>query len=1368
MSPKAKHDLPLPGDPKRQAVHAVRGYEYQLWHSVLAWLELADADSLFLEGAEDFDLDKPSGATAVQVKSTARPVSLASKVVSDALESYWRLRSAGQGRTVSFSLITRSSVGFEKGSPFGRKIAGLEVWQRCKHDPSLTVPLREFLRTLANLPEDLMRFIASSSTEDLRAQLILPVTFETAGPSTAQVERAVEVKLIAHGEKTGRPTSICIPVKNRLLKEVLETIRKEFRLLDRALFLQIFEEETTVNVQYERLERLLDIAERKTVHGLGSGGPAGVGGPLSFVLGSAPKFAVPPVADSALGRDLLVSEVSERLQEDRTVVVHGSVGTGKTTLAKLVVRHLPGRWCWVGLSQLKGPELLRVLQLVGAEMERDRTMMNLVLDDLDLSPTEFRRYEGYLSGLLFNACERDGRLVITSTRPLTISQQVSLGIGSAHQSAAPPLDAKETEEFALRLGCADGELANSWSKVVMLQTNGHLQLVHCWLAVLAGRGWPAVEAKSVGEVPEEIREARTEARRLLTEQLPEAQREMAYRTSVMGGPFRRQWALTLASDPPPVAHPGAALDHLIGPWLEQVGGDLYRVSPLLEDAAVQVWPAERVQSLHRVVSSSILSTSPLSVADVLAALHHAWIGRSGELLSRIAFGIVSAPRAARASIERGLFWLIYLPTSPGESLIPWDPIASSLLRVVQLRAAASIDPKAGPRIVEAWESEIRRGLQGPLAQAQRCLLAVESLIHFQIDLRPQQLLGHLADVALAEPQVAQLGAADIETAYGGWGLQPGEKVDIVPALFGFIVARCKNVRYLDELLQSLDDLPPELRQRIFSGPGNHEESVTLMIDPIWLDESRQDHPDFKGCVRAFERAMKLGQKWGSPPLIAAASRGLAIIFSEYEHDPERAIAALDDASPYMPTSSVIVDDYRAMIFFNQRRYAEALRLWEAILPRWDSSRRAEDILPVFAVRKAGIAAAYTGDWTRAATLFLRCSRLAQTSRQTEVEAGALGDAALALWHAGQPGEVVTAFRRSLETMQEMGAPEEEIGAFRVRVRVNYVLNWVMRRIGGDGIPDLVEPTPGVCSSAESSPSFKGMHPLPLEFSWVLLGRLEFLSRSGSDVFEHTRERLASSTIPVVRLFEAQLETSVAFRRREYDRLPALTRSIEAAARGANAHVQQGKQWWEILPQPAGLENQEAGLLVDRTGMLLDALIAEISKGSTITSQLEAWRNSLDTEDTSIREWLDLVREAIRWTWSEAVKGLRDEGAAASFRSVAALRVCLEESAPPDELFYAHLILLTRAPRGLSDVDSAGHLAELISRQWLEKIRVPALLRNPRSTVPAIEAATTAPANGAAKAARILVAASDAVNVLVPAYVAAQLRSIATLRGGHVG
>ena len=62
----------LRSDPRRQAVSSLKGYVYQIWHSVYRWITLGKDDVLYLEGAEDLDVLGPEKAEAIQVKNTKR------------------------------------------------------------------------------------------------------------------------------------------------------------------------------------------------------------------------------------------------------------------------------------------------------------------------------------------------------------------------------------------------------------------------------------------------------------------------------------------------------------------------------------------------------------------------------------------------------------------------------------------------------------------------------------------------------------------------------------------------------------------------------------------------------------------------------------------------------------------------------------------------------------------------------------------------------------------------------------------------------------------------------------------------------------------------------------------------------------------------------------------------------------------------------------------------------------------------------------------------------------------------------------------------------------------------------------------------
>lgn len=80
----------IPEDERsRQAVPSLRGYAYQLYQSLAAWLSLNSDEALLLEVAEDFAILARGALNGTQVKDTAASgsVTLRSKSVCDALQS---------------------------------------------------------------------------------------------------------------------------------------------------------------------------------------------------------------------------------------------------------------------------------------------------------------------------------------------------------------------------------------------------------------------------------------------------------------------------------------------------------------------------------------------------------------------------------------------------------------------------------------------------------------------------------------------------------------------------------------------------------------------------------------------------------------------------------------------------------------------------------------------------------------------------------------------------------------------------------------------------------------------------------------------------------------------------------------------------------------------------------------------------------------------------------------------------------------------------------------------------------------------------------------------------------------------------------
>ena len=218
---KKRRNHPLNANPKRQAHAQLKGYLYQIWHSVDAWLDLADDEVLYLEGAEDFDKVSGDDATVTQVKHTQHKITLKRKQASDAINNFWDIRTNNPDQRVKFCLLTLSKIGVEQGDPFGKGKPGLEVWSRCSSDETSIKKISKFLLSEGKISPDVNEFLKQAELQQIYEQLIKPITWETGSKPISFVERSINDKLILHGNR--QP----IPVPPSDAKKVVDCLLKE-------------------------------------------------------------------------------------------------------------------------------------------------------------------------------------------------------------------------------------------------------------------------------------------------------------------------------------------------------------------------------------------------------------------------------------------------------------------------------------------------------------------------------------------------------------------------------------------------------------------------------------------------------------------------------------------------------------------------------------------------------------------------------------------------------------------------------------------------------------------------------------------------------------------------------------------------------------------------------------------------------------------------------------------------------------------------------------------------------------------------------------------------------------------------------------
>ena len=113
----------LNSDPKRQAIHILRGYAYQIWQSLYEWLSISENEILVVEGAEDIDKLGPDYAETTEVKDIqSSKVTLNSKEVLNAIIHYWDHKQRNNQVFIKrHRLLTTAERTKEQSSPFGER-----------------------------------------------------------------------------------------------------------------------------------------------------------------------------------------------------------------------------------------------------------------------------------------------------------------------------------------------------------------------------------------------------------------------------------------------------------------------------------------------------------------------------------------------------------------------------------------------------------------------------------------------------------------------------------------------------------------------------------------------------------------------------------------------------------------------------------------------------------------------------------------------------------------------------------------------------------------------------------------------------------------------------------------------------------------------------------------------------------------------------------------------------------------------------------------------------------------------------------------------------------------------------------------------
>ena len=954
------HQAPIQADSKRQATDSIEGYRYQILHSVNAWLDLADNDILYLEVAEDFDIESDGTFTATQVKHTQDNITLRSQQVIDGINNYWKLRTNNRDRRVKFRLLTKSKIVKEQGNPLETDKPGLEVWSGCSGDKAVIEKISELLQTDGKISAEVNDFLKVASPQEIYEQLIEPITWETDSKPISFVEQSISEKLVFRGDRYNILAFDAKKVVDSLLKEAWTVAtQKEDRVLTQGRFIEIFEEKTMRMVpghQWQQFQQMLDATK--------SVGAEFIGGSSDIVIQSDPHIQtdIPPLyLDVVVLRTELLTSIQTKLQSEGIVVIQGGVDKGKTTLAKLTANAIDADWFWLKFTNKKASQIVQDLKQLADAISNRSAQVNVILDDLNLQPQQLLEYEEVLGIVVYRVLERGAKLLITSQHKPIDNRTRNLRLSSSMVVNIPNFTTSEIEQFAEQLGCPV-EHAKTWSEWIQIHTNGHPRLVHAQLVQLCEKDWKQQDiseslmptmresmkfvsgdtsippsfkpSTNILQSPLGVVEERETARQLLTD-LPEDQREFLYRLSLMFTEFSEDCALNIGEIPESITHSGNIFSQLVGPWIDRVDETYYTISPLLTNAAEQVWSESKVKEFHAQVANAVLKASNLTTIEAQAILLHSMRGQNRESLIAVINALFKALENNCKEFGQKFSWLIHIRIDSLQKLFPGDVSVNYLFRSLQYSVAAEVEPEFAPKILEMWDKETKPYEPHGSYLWDRLILATKALKHYQVSLPVKQMVDYLKeiiDITNSDKEVWKI--------YRNF-LVPLEehktdKSNFFSILFTFIYARHPiSAPFLNDLIDALDELQPEIRALLLVNFGDDSYHPMLMIDRVWHTEAKRENPDWTECLHVYDKVIEITTAWGYPYIAAASARGKATIYDRYLHTPDTALEVLQDAELKIGPLPAI-EEAKATIYFRQKRYEEADSILERVFPDWHS------------------------------------------------------------------------------------------------------------------------------------------------------------------------------------------------------------------------------------------------------------------------------------------------------------------------------------------------------------------------------------------------------------------------------------------------
>ena len=759
---------------------------------------------------------------------------------------------------------------------------------------------------------------------------------------------------------------------------------------------------------------------------------------------------------------------------------------------------------------------------------------------------------------------------------------------------------------------------------------------------------------------------------------------------------------------PSIEKPGEAFDVLVGPWIERLSSEYYRISPLLINMAKEIWSDAEVKELHAHAVKALLSEKTLSPIEASNALLHGIIGESGEALMPLMFFLLMNKKDVLFQISEDLRWLIVLAIIPGQKIYPKNPIVSLMLRHLQFRVALEVDKKdIAVTVAQAWEHEVEDCPINELKAGHRLLFLIETLIRHEVPFPLIVILSRVKELIQLFSKEDEINVKEI--------LKSFKDKDVIPTITLFAIIRCNSYNDLLELINTIDKESEDSKGLYLSLLDTKDDWSSFLISQVYLNEYKSSSPKWIECLEVFKHTIEKALSWNALSLVSNAYHMTAVIYDEHLEESDKALEVLDEARRHLGNDNPIIEDARAMIFFRQKRDKEALEILERILPVWKTDF---DPTPLMAYRRAEISATKLGDWNKAAMLALQGANHASRLNNKIMEIGFRADQVFALWKNNDRQRSVELFAAVVHDFHQLPDPRSELGSYALQKRVGHALTWLLHDVRKDHSDTHAEPPPGCFSNHEVDESIKDYPLQPIDFFWMVLAEIEFELRLDDKIFNHFKERSHTTDYPIIKMSLAKLTISHALKKHELSSLTQYFNNFIAAIELFKKSVSSSNDLFKKLE--ANKEVQKIDDLYESLIILLSfAVVILLEQKRDVKEMLTAWRSDAEKlviMRSKLLSWFAFLEVTVSTSDYELTKILSDGSAGAGERYVASILLSTKETISPEVTLYSHFLLfnLSGAKQSIWGREVEDHLERIIVPVWAKIANRKAFtLLNPR-------------------------------------------------------